>query len=617
MNAARLLIQLWMPIMIIILSVLEILVIPFLGGTRRRLRRATVRGVIFLTTLIMMSLYPQVSQGPIVYRISNIFGNGILFRIDLLSLLFMVFAGLVFLLVSIYTSVDIKDCGRERSFYLFFMVTFIATLGTFMAGDLLSFFLFFEIVTFASFALMVHERGQRVIDAGSIYIYMGIIGGLSILAGILILSAYTQNYEWVTLGEKFGEMGSIKYVAASLFIAGFGIKAGMVPLHHWVPVIYPRAHISVNALSSGVLMKVGGYGILRLMVTVISASMTQDTERGAVMMLTMKDIGAVVIWIGILTMVVGVVAALQQEKIVRMLAYHSVSQMGYVIMGIGVTAYLGYDGAMGFAGSVYHMVNHGLFKALLFMVAGVVIFRTKEKNMYNLGGLWRRMPFAATVGLIAVLGITGMPFFNGFASKSLLHHAIIEAFEHGHPAYRYAEILFMFVSAGTAASFIKLYSLVFLGKTPEKYARMKEKAGIGSVPMAILAILIVIIGIFPNLMMEGLLVPAARQLSFSPVFIDKYLVGTDFFNLTDFRSMATVYVIGFFIFFIGMRYHLFHFHLPKQLDLESEYYTPFYEKSRAISGRFLKFLERTITNSDIFIYGIMLIVLLLLLLRFL
>lgn len=169
----------------------------------------------------MMSIFSEVLDGPIEYRMADLFGNGVVFRIDLLSLIFMIFAAVIFFTVSLYTAVDIKGCGRERSFYMFFMITYMATLGTLMAGDLLSFFLFFEIMTFASFALMVHERGQKVIEAGSIYIYFGIAGGLSILAGILVLSAYTQNYEWITLGEKFGEIGAVKYVSAVFFIIGF------------------------------------------------------------------------------------------------------------------------------------------------------------------------------------------------------------------------------------------------------------------------------------------------------------------------------------------------------------------------------------------------------------
>ncbi|HBT19111.1 MAG TPA: proton-conducting membrane transporter [Clostridiaceae bacterium] len=617
MNAVRLSIQLWLPIILLSLSVIEILLIPLMGGKHRRLRRMTVRGVILLTTLMMISIYGEVLKGPMEYRIASLFGNGIVFRIDLLSLILMIFAGLMFFVVSLYTAVDIKGCGRERSFYLFFMVTYLSTIGTLMAGDLLSFFMFFEIMTFSTFALMVHERGQKVIEAGSIYIYFGILGGLSILAGILVLSAYTQNYEWVTLGQKFGEMGAVKYVSAIFFLIGFGIKAGMVPLHHWVPVVYPKSHLSVNALSSGILMKIGGYGILRLILSVISSTEGQPEATVNIIIFTLKDIGAVVIWLGVLTMVVGVIAALEQEKMIRMLAYHSVSQMGYVIMGIGVAAYLGFDGAMGFAGGLYHMINHGLFKALLFMVAGVVFFKTREKNMYKLGGLYSKMPFAATVGLIAALGITGMPLLNGYASKTILHHAIVEAHVYGHPAFQWAEYIFNFVSACTAASFIKLYTHVFIGHTPKQYKYVKESYTLGTLAMAILAFFVVFIGLFPNLLMDYIIIPAARGLQFDGYFIDKYLVNMQFFNVKDLSAMIWIYGGGILIYVIGVKFNLFHFHLPKQLDFESDFYQPIYERTGNKLRAFFRKIEKYITRSDVLIYGFMLLLLILLLLNFL
>lgn len=616
MNIARIMIEAGLPLIIFTMGILEILIIPALNKRKRWLRRISVRVVIVITTLLLILIYPEIMNAPVEWRIAGIFGNGIVFRIDLLSLLFMIFAGLMFYVVSLHTSVDIKGCGRERSFYLFFMLTYLATLGTLMSGDLLSFFMFFEIVTFSSFVLMVHQRGQKVIEAGSIYIYFGVFGGLLILAGILVISAYTQNYEWITLGEKFGELGFVKYIAAAFFIGGFGVKAGMVPLHHWVPVIYPKVHLSVNALSSGILMKLGGYGILRLFVSVLNSTFQQSGAQVESVIITLENIGMVVIWLGILTMIVGVVAALEQEKMVRMLAYHSVSQMGYVIMGIGITAYLGFDGAMGFAGAFYHMINHGLFKALLFMVAAAVFFKTKEKNMYRLGGLYKQMPFTATVGLIAVFGITGMPLFNGFASKSILHHAIIESYEYGHPMFQYAEYIFTLVSAGTAASFIKLYSHVFLGHRRDKYKHVKETYGLGTVAMSVLAVLIIAIGLFPNVLMDLFIIPGARQLSFDGYFINNYLVDMHFFNAVDLSGMITVYGLGMMIYWVGMKFNLFHLHLPKQFDPESEFYTPLYEKSGRSIQRGLNAAEKFISNSDVFIYGTMLLVIIVMLLNY-
>jgi formate hydrogenlyase subunit 3/multisubunit Na+/H+ antiporter MnhD subunit len=129
-------------------------------------------------------------------------------------------------------------------------------------------------------------------------------------------------------------------------------------------------------------------------------------------------------------MFLGVLNALISANSKRMLAYHSVSQMGYIILGIGCAAYMGRDGAMGLAGALYHIVNHALFKSLLFLTVGSVYFRTHELDMYKLGGLWRKMPLTCVAMFIAVCGISGIPGFNGFASKTLLHHAIWEAYEH-------------------------------------------------------------------------------------------------------------------------------------------------------------------------------------------
>lgn len=615
----RLMVELALPIIIIIIVILELLLIPFLGrvNSRRRLRRITVRVVIFLTILLMMSIYPRVLNAPMEWHIANVFGNGITFRIDLLSLLFMIFAGLIFLVVSFYTAVDIKNFGHEKSFYSFFMVTYVATLGTLMSGDLLSFFMFFEIMTFASYVLMVHQRSKDEVKSGSIYIYFGVIGGLSILAGILVLSAYTQSYEWLTIGEKFGDLGAVRYVAAALFILGFGIKAGMVPLHHWVPVVYPKSHLSVNALSSGILMKIGGYGILRLIVSVIESSNSQPEQIMDTSIITLEHIGAVIIWLGIITMIVGVIAALEQEEMVRMLAYHSVSQMGYVIMGIGVAAYLGFDGAMGFSGAFYHMINHGIFKALLFMVAGSVYFKTKDKNMYRLGGLYKNMPFTATVAIIAAFGITGMPLFNGFASKTVLHHAIIEAHTYGHSSFIWADYLFVLVSAGTAASFIKFILQIFFGERAEEHRHVKESYNSGTVAMVILAIGVIAIGLFPNALLDRFIIPAAQALNYDAYFIDNYLVGINIFLFGDLISMVTVYTMGALIYGLGMRYHLFHFHLPRPLNPESGYYQPAYDKFIAVTKKTLSVMEEVIIKSDVFIYGIMLLVLLITLLNFL
>jgi formate hydrogenlyase subunit 3/multisubunit Na+/H+ antiporter MnhD subunit len=613
MDLTRIIVQLFLPAFIIIFGIVEVLVIPLLKGNRRLTRRISVKVLIGITTLMMLLAFEEVQKGTILYEIPGLFGNGILFKIDYLNYILMIFAGLIYLAVSFSSSMDVKAIGRERTFFIFYVISYISTLGTLMAGDLLSFFLFFEIMTFSTYALLTHKRTPEVMSSGNTYIYMGIIGGLSILSGILMLSAYTQSYEWVNLAEKFSDMNYVKYIIAGLFIMGFGIKAGMVPFHFWVPKSYLDAPFSVNALSSGILMKIGAYGILRVVATILSTS-SPTISANSLVWITSKNIGIAVIWLGILTMVVGVFMALLQGNMKLMLAYHSVSQMGYVIMGIGVAAYLGFRGPMGFAGSIYHMVNHGLFKAVLFLSAGVVYFRTNELDMYQLGGLWRKMPITAALTLVAALGITGMPGFNGFASKSILHHAIVEAYEYGHPSFRYAELIFMLVSAGTVCSFIKFYRYIFLGPRPKRFDTIEGDMSRMNFPMALLAAFIIFIGVNPSLFLERLIIPGLLSFTYDANFINQYIVDMNFWNASDLLSAVMVYLLGAIIFVLGQKYHLFQMHLPNWLNAERFFYKPVEDFCEKFPNYCVQRFENNMVIGDVMIYSILLTVVLIMLL---
>jgi formate hydrogenlyase subunit 3/multisubunit Na+/H+ antiporter MnhD subunit len=612
MGLTRIIVQLWLPGIIIIFGLIEAIIIPLLKGNRRLIRRVSVKVMLILTTVFMLLAYEDVQRGTIFYEIPSIFGKGIIFKIDYLNYILMIFAGIVYLIVSIYSSVDVKNIGREKSFFFFFVISYISTLGTLMAGDLLSFFMFFEIMTFTTYALMIHARTPEVMEAGKTYIYMGIIGGLSILSGILMLSAYTQSYEWINLADKLSLMNNVKYIIAGLFIFGFGIKAGMMPFHFWVPKSYLGAPFSVNSLSSGVLMKIGAYGILRVVATVLSTS-SSNTSFNSTIWLTSKNIGVAVIWLGIATMAVGVFMALLQGNMKLMLAYHSVSQMGYIIMGIGVAAYLGYKGAMGFAGSIYHMINHGVFKALLFMAAGAVYVRTNELDMYKLGGLWRKMPITALLTLIAAFGITGMPGFNGFASKSILHHAIVEAYEYGHPSFRYAEMLFTLVSAGTVCSFIKFFKFIFLGKCPKRFESIEGDFPKMSIAMFMLAALIIFIGLKPSAFLDTFIIPGLATFTYDPAFINQYIVNMNFWNYGDLISSVIIYILGGAIFFLGQKYHLFHMHVPDWLNAEKIFYKPVEDFCERFPDYCVQKFENNMIIGDVMIYSILLTVIMIML----
>ena len=259
-----------------------------------------------------------------------------------------------------------------------------------------------------------------------------------------------------------------------------------------------------------------------------------------------------------------------------MLAYHSVSQMGYIIVGIGVALYLGYNGAMGYTGAIYHIINHALFKSLLFMVAGVIYYHTKELDMYKLGGLWKKLPITTLVFLVAAMGISGIPLFNGYISKTILHHSIVEAYEYGSPVFFYAELIFIVVSAGTVCSFIKMFYYVFIRKTDNKYPQSTFDFSSFDIALWAIALIIILIGLNPGFILDKLIIPQLNIMAYDAVFIDHYIVHLNVFNWADLAMTAMIVGLGFVIFFLGKKFNMFHLRLPKWLNIEYWFFLPAY-----------------------------------------
>lgn len=522
----------------------------------------------FLTFVLTMLMYPVAKEGGIVLNIPHVMGIGLSFKVDMLAFIMLMITTIMWFLVMVYAHEYMNREKHSHRFFLFMALTYSSVLGTIMAGDLLTMFLFFEIMTIASYVLVTHSQKEESYEAGYNFIFMGLIGGFSILIAMLLLYFHVGDLRFESAIAILSEKGSIKYWIMGLLIFGFGIKAGMAPVHVWLPRSHPVAPTPASALLSGIMIKVGAFGILRVATSYFFPAQGEVSDYLDPLWLTTENIGAIIIWIGIITMTLGVFFALQQSNMKKMLAYHSISQMGYIVMGIGVALYLGYRGAMGYAGAVYHIINHALFKSLLFMVVGVVYYHTREYDMYKLGGLWKKLPLTGTVCLIACLGISGIPLFNGFISKSILHHGIVEAYKYGSQEFFYAELIFIVVSAGTVCSFIKLFYYVFLRKTGNDYSKLKIEYNNLDIAMAAIAVLIILIGLNPSYILDRFITPQLFKTTYDPYFIDHYIVHLHFFTSGDLLTMLYVVVLGFIIFFLGTKFHLFHLHFPKWLKLE-------------------------------------------------
>jgi hydrogenase-4 component B len=478
------------------------------------------------------------------------------FHADSLSAIFVLAAGFIWSVVSIYVPEYMEQEGRTKVFELCSLLTLSAVLGVFLAGDLFTLLLFFELMTVSSFFWVIHRGNKEAIRAGYFYLFYSIVGGLFLALGIVFMGTATDIMPIIGSGPVNPLNSKAFTWSIVLLIIGFGIKAGMVPLHLWLPHAHSVAPAPGSALLSGLLIKVGAYGLIRV---------GEFAGWGTYLQGGVSWLGSGLAVLGTCTMLVGVLAALVQSDAKRLLAYHSISQIGYIILGLGIGLYLGPDGGLGLIGSIYHIVNHTLFKAALFLGVGIIYIGTNETNLYKLGGLWRRFPLTALFMLIAVLGITGAPGLNGYASKTLLHHAVSHAAENGPQWIIWIERLFLLVGVGTATSFIKLYYLIFLGK-PAKVKVNENKSFGMNLAMGLLAAVMIVIGFKPEIFASIAAAPAAQVLGMKNAAAT--LESLSFWNPSDVLSMIITLAIGGLTCWLGFRSGAFHWHIPAWLTLE-------------------------------------------------
>jgi formate hydrogenlyase subunit 3/multisubunit Na+/H+ antiporter MnhD subunit len=548
------------------------LAVPWLGRRSERLRDGWV---VLVTALALLGTALLASRVLAAGRLSAglpLMVGRLEFVADPFGALFALFSAFVWFCATVYSIPYMKSQGSRDRYHAVSLVVLAAMLGVVLAADLVTLFLCFETLGLVAFLLVVHTGTPEAHRAAIQYFWMTVLGGIALLSGIMLVHAMGGGP--LSPGALLGE--GHRGAAATLLVLGFGVKAGMVPVHFWLPNAHPVAPSPASALLSGVMIKAGAYGIYRSLSVLFTPP--QGTPYADAAWAFSAQFGLAVTWMGIVTMAVGVVLALGQSNAKRMLAYHSISQMGFILAGLGAGAFLLGDGAMGTAGGLMHAVNHALFKASLFLGVGAVAFRAGSLDMYALGGLWRRMPVTFLLMLVAAAGITGLPLFNGFVSKSMIHHALEAAHaESGLASLRVAERIFLLTAAGTAASFIKLIGLVFLGRC--KLARpesVREAPGAMLFAMALLAVPVIVLGWRPGLLLEGMLVPGMLAGAVPSDGIGYYL-GHYFFSAGDLWMSLLVFAAGGLIFVIGMKFGLFHLHLPARLS-------PAYWFSRAGRG---------------------------------
>ena len=425
------------------------------------------------------------------------------FSLNGFGLLVALAASLVWWASTIYAGPYLH--GRhERRYHLASLASLAAMLGVLVAGDLITLYVFFEWLGLVAYLVVVHEGGPVAERAGLKYLILTLLGGLALLTGVLLVHGLGGG-DLSSVVPMIEGREAVRAWAAGFLIAGFGVKAGLLGLHVWLPDAHTAAPAPGSAILSGVMIKAGVVGLARTLGVLYgapadSAAALEAPLRAAASLPLGEWLALAMMGIGLAGALAGAVMALWQHEAKRLLAYSSVSQMGFVMVGVGAARYLGADGAVGWTGAFAHIANHAVFKGLLFLGLGAVVHATGVGDLRRLGGLARRMPWTFAFVLVAAAGIVGVPGLNGFASKSVLHHAVADVAEHGHAAWMAVlEPLFTLGTIGTAAALVKLVAMTFLGRS-----RLDEEVTVHPTPwrmrgaMGVLAVVVVVLGVAPQ-----------------------------------------------------------------------------------------------------------------------
>jgi len=443
----------------------------------------------------------------------------IVFRIDALSAIFLLMLGIVALAASIYSYSYLEKYDKEYRLDFFGInYTWFITLMylVIVVADIFWFLVFWELMTlFSQFLVSYEYRRKKAVTAGEKYfILTKAFAELMIIGAIvIILIGASGATSFSAISSKFKLMLYSSYplaqVALAMFFTGLMVKAALVPLHSWLPEAHPEAPSNVSALLSGVMIKVSVYMMFRLFLFFSRPSLLW---------------GLVISSIGTVTLIYGTMMALRQIDSKRLLAYHSIGQIGYVVLGLGACITLlsmspsrTYLAAIAAIGALYHALNHAIFKSLLFLNAGAVEFATGTRNLNVLGGLSKVMPYTALTALIASFSISGIPPFNGFVSKWFLYVSTIPVKSYL-PIFGFAA---MFISSVTTASFMKLYTSIY-GRPARKPLNDVKKPSFSMIfSMAILAFLCVLFGVVPFVPLRLI----------SPAIHEVHIVKVDFASL--------------------------------------------------------------------------------------
>jgi multicomponent Na+:H+ antiporter subunit D len=482
---------------------------PLLARLHRRL--AVIVGLVALggSTVLLLLQAPSVFGGLVRAHYLGLWtpvhgrALGIALAADPFGLIFALTAAVVGAVLLLYTLSELGGLGpRELGGYAcLFQLVVAALIGAALTADLINLFVWFEVAALASYGLTAFLLERPIaLEAAFKIVALTTLASFAVFVGAGLLYAVNGALNYAQLHAALARhLSTADLIALGLLVAGFATKAGLVPFHGWLADVHTATSGPVSALFSGLMYNFGIVAIARLAFQVFGVGST--------------PILGLLLTVGIISALLGAVMALAQDDLKRLLAYDTISQMGILAIGLGTGT------ASGAAGTVYHLVNHALFKSLLFLCAGAILHRTGLTKLSEMGALARRMPFVAVAFVIGAASIAGIPPFNGYVSLSLIHTGLLE----GHQYLPYA--LMLIAQVVTIAALGKAAWLAFFRRRAENYPPLEPLRPGMVAGLASLAACCVVFGVLPRFFLDSVMAPAAASLRHPAQYASGVLTG--------------------------------------------------------------------------------------------
>ena len=555
----------------------------------RDLCAQAVTAVVFAAAVL---LFIRALRGgaPLSFVADGLCGGTFSLCLDGFRALYCLIAAFMWLMATLFSSQYLSAARNRNRYYLFLLATLGATLGVFLSADLFTTFLFFEIMSLTSYVWVAQEETPAALRAAGTYLAVAILGGLVMLFGVCLLAHLCGTLAYDRLGAQCAALLADPstrpqlYLAGGCLLFGFGAKAGAFPLHIWLPKAHPVAPAPASALLSGILTKAGIFGVL-ILSTLCFAS---DALWGRLILL-----------IGLVTMALGAVLALFSIDLKRTLACSSVSQIGFILFGAGLLTLPGAELGLAARGTLLHMVNHSLLKLTLFLAAGAVYMNVHALDLNDIRGFGRKKPLLRFVFLMGALGIGGVPLWNGYLSKTLLHEALLEARAlTGAEWMTAAEWVFLVSGGLTVAYMTKLYFALFVesNANPARQARFDRMTDYLSPRSAFAlvgsAVCLPLLGLLPHVVTD-------RIAALGEAFLGSTVMEpVAYFSFASLRGALLSIAIGAAVYLIVvrgwmMRDGVYLDRWPVWLDLENLVYRPLLlTVLPVVCGTVCRFLDR-------------------------